>query len=70
MTQQKVIGQDILDAALGKYKRQGFKLYSCQRDVLALDYEDKPLCTFNSVGATIVKVREACQRYLNTGRAW
>lgn len=72
MVQQKAergIGQDILDAALGDYKQQGFRLYACDREVLALDYKDKALRTFSNV-ATIVSIQKACQLYLNTGRAW
>lgn len=61
-------GQDILNASLGDYHQQGFRLYACSRDILALDYKDKPVKILSSTGATIVAIRETCQEYLNTGR--
>ncbi|MBA7499207.1 hypothetical protein ES704_01947 [subsurface metagenome] len=63
-------GQDILNASLGDYHQQGFRLYACARGMLALNYKDEPIRTFSLTGATIIAIREACQEYLKTGRAW
>lgn len=62
--------QSILNEITGKYAELGFRLYEVDDHILALDYMDMPIAQFSSRRATIPKIREACDRYLKTGRTW
>ena len=54
----------ILNAALGEYSDKGFRL-SEDEHFLYLFYRDERIGVFSAIGATPVKIHDACQEYLD-----
>jgi len=59
--------QSILNAALGDYQQQGFRLVEPDDHTLVLYHDDYRVCTFSASGADIPTIRAACDIYLRFG---
>lgn len=66
----KLMEQTLKASLKAEYQEMGFKVYQLDDHILALDYRDEAIATFSVTGATVVSINEACEKYLNTGRAW
>lgn len=56
--------QSILNAALGKYQSEGFRLVEDSDHFLLLYYQDSLLDVFNQDRVTVPTIHEACRGYL------
>jgi len=58
--------QSILNAALGEYQSEGFRLVENGDHFLYLYYRDEWIGVLSQGGATIPVIRETCREYLET----
>ena len=56
--------QGILDAALGKYKDEGFSLVDLDDHSTALYFKDHKVTTYNQATLSIPRLHEDCSLYL------
>ena len=57
---------NILDAVLGEYADEGFKLREDGDHTVELCFKDKVITYFSQVGTTVENIRGNCQRYLDS----
>ena len=58
--------QSILNAALGDYQSEGFRLMELDDHILRLYHQDNPVGVLSQGGATIPAIRKACREYLES----
>lgn len=58
--------QSVLDAALGKFKDEGFSLVEPDDHFLELYFKEKKIATYYHSVVTIKIIREGCRNYLKS----
>ena len=58
--------QSVLDAALGKFKYQGFSLIEPDDHLLELYFKEKRIAVYYQSSVTIKVIREGCQNFLKS----
>lgn len=56
--------KEVLTASLGRYSGLGFELVQTNNRRLDLLYRGEPIAKFNSSKATVLEVRQACEKWL------